>query len=99
MILKSEIIKIAHAKGVKTETIDIDWILGHFLNAMFCQEEVQQNFVFKGGTCLKKCYFGDYRFSEDLDFTLRNEAFIIDANFIRKIKRQEHNNFGYRGFC
>lgn len=25
--------------------------------------------VFKGGTALKKCYFGDYRFSEDLDFT------------------------------
>lgn len=25
--------------------------------------------VFKGGTALKKCYFGNYRFSEDLDFT------------------------------
>jgi len=24
---------------------------------------------FKGGTCLRKCYFADYRFSEDLDFT------------------------------
>ena len=22
-----------------------------------------------GGTCLRKCYFPDYRFSEDLDFT------------------------------
>jgi len=26
--------------------------------------------IFKGGTALKRCYFGDYRFSEDLDFTL-----------------------------
>ena len=25
--------------------------------------------VFKGGTALKKCYFGEYRFSEDLDFS------------------------------
>jgi predicted nucleotidyltransferase component of viral defense system len=25
--------------------------------------------VFKGGTCLRKAYFEDYRFSEDLDFT------------------------------
>jgi predicted nucleotidyltransferase component of viral defense system len=25
---------------------------------------------FKGGTALKRCYFGNYRFSEDLDFTL-----------------------------
>jgi len=26
--------------------------------------------VFKGGTCLKKCYIETYRFSEDLDFTV-----------------------------
>ena len=26
--------------------------------------------AFKGGTALKRCYFGDYRISEDLDFTL-----------------------------
>ena len=26
--------------------------------------------IFKGGTCLKKCYFETYRFSEDLDFTV-----------------------------
>lgn len=25
--------------------------------------------MFKGGTALKKCYFGNYRFSEDLDFS------------------------------
>jgi hypothetical protein len=30
--------------------------------------------VFKGGTCLKKCYFETYRFSEDLDFTLLEGA-------------------------
>ena len=26
--------------------------------------------VFKGGTALKRCYFGGYRFSEDLGFSL-----------------------------
>ena len=30
--------------------------------------------VFKGGTALKRCYFADYRFSEDLDFTLAEET-------------------------
>ena len=30
---------------------------------------LRDKIVFKGGTALKKCYFGDYRFSEDLDFT------------------------------
>jgi predicted nucleotidyltransferase component of viral defense system len=85
MILKKELIEIAHAKGVKTGSIDKDWILGHFLNAMFCLQDVKQNFVFKGGTCLKKCYFPDYRFSEDLDFTLLDEAFVVDAGLIGRI--------------
>ena len=29
----------------------------------------RKSFVFKGGTCLTKAYFGYYRFSEDLDFS------------------------------
>ncbi|MEI7833827.1 MAG: nucleotidyl transferase AbiEii/AbiGii toxin family protein, partial [bacterium] len=33
----------------------------------------RQTWVFKGGTCLKKCYFETYRFSEDLDFTIIGE--------------------------
>lgn len=32
-------------------------------------ESLRDVLVFKGGTALKKCYFGDYRFSEDLDFS------------------------------
>jgi predicted nucleotidyltransferase component of viral defense system len=28
--------------------------------------------VFKGGTCLRKCYYETFRFSEDLDFTVIN---------------------------
>jgi predicted nucleotidyltransferase component of viral defense system len=30
--------------------------------------------VFKGGTCLKKCFVETYRFSEDLDFTVRENG-------------------------
>ncbi|HET7698658.1 MAG TPA: nucleotidyl transferase AbiEii/AbiGii toxin family protein [Vicinamibacterales bacterium] len=30
--------------------------------------------IFKGGTCVKKCFFETYRFSEDLDFSLRPDA-------------------------
>lgn len=93
MITQKEIIEIAQLKAVKTKTIDKDWILGHFLNAMFTLEEVQKNFVFKGGTCLKKCYFEDYRFSEDLDFTLLDENFVVDVKFISEIiKIAEHTS-------
>jgi len=34
---------------------------------------LRHQLAFKGGTALKKCYFWDYRFSEDLDFTLTEE--------------------------
>jgi len=45
-------------------------------------DELAESWVFKGGTCLKKCYFETYRFSEDLDFTLRNEE-QLDEEFLR----------------
>ena len=37
----------------------------------------------KGGTCLKKCFFETYRFSEDLDFTVTNSA-QIEAAFLEE---------------
>lgn len=89
-----EIVEIADRKDIKKEVIDKDWILGHFLNAMFSFSEVSENFVFKGGTCLKKNYFEDYRFSEDLDFTLLDKAFVIDDIFFKKIIELAEQNSG-----
>ena len=40
----------------------------------FCPVSRRDRLIFKGGTALKKCYFPDYRFSEDLDFTLASET-------------------------
>ena len=50
---------------------DLDYALGWFLAGLLRQPYVAERLLFKGGTCLRKCYFSDYRFSEDLDFTLR----------------------------
>ncbi len=80
-----EIQNIAKGLHVEEVVIDKDWILGHFLNAMFSIPEISKNFVFKGGTCLKKIYFPDYRFSEDLDFTLYDKDFIIDDSVVKKV--------------
>ena len=35
---------------------------------------LRDTIAFKGGTALKKCYFGDYRFSVDLDFSAVGSA-------------------------
>ncbi|MGB9610560.1 MAG: nucleotidyl transferase AbiEii/AbiGii toxin family protein, partial [Bryobacteraceae bacterium] len=49
--------------------LERDYCLAWFL-AELAESELQSSLAFKGGTALKRCYFGDYRFSEDLDFTL-----------------------------
>ncbi len=40
---------------------------------------LKENLVFKGGTVLKKVYFPDYRFSEDLDFSFKGKKFDIET--------------------
>lgn len=85
MILQSEIIALAAKHGVPTSTIDKNWVLGHFVAEMFRQPWAHQKLIFKGGTCLKKCYFPDYRFSEDLDFTLTDAKFIITGRLLQTI--------------
>jgi len=71
MIKQSEIKDISRQNEVPISTIERDytqnWILS-FLPKM----------VFKGGTCLRKIYFQDYRFSDDLDFTLLKETDIVN---------------------
>jgi len=45
-----------------------------------------KNLAFKGGTCLIKCYFGYYRFSEDIDFTWIDQSIFKDKSQ-KKIRR------------
>jgi len=44
-------------------------------------------YLFKGGSCLVKCYFGYYRFSVDLDFTWREQK--VWENLGKKDLRRE----------
>jgi predicted nucleotidyltransferase component of viral defense system len=85
MILKKEIEKIAEQKRVPKIIIDKDWVLGHFIDAIFSTPECRDKIIFKGGTCLHKCYFEDFRFSEDLDFTAIDVGFILDKKLLGKI--------------
>jgi predicted nucleotidyltransferase component of viral defense system len=52
--------------------IEQDYVLSWVLYGIAKQQALCNNLVFKGGTALKKCYFGNYRFSEDCDFSLLN---------------------------
>lgn len=85
MIRKREIEQKAEAQNVPKSTIDKDWVLGHFLDAIYSLPECREKLVFKGGTCLRKCYFPDYRFSEDLDFTSIDPNFVFDKKLLTQI--------------
>ena len=88
MILQKEIATIASQKGVLKSTIDKDWALSHFLDAIYTIPELRKRLIFKGGTCLKKCYITDYRFSEDLDFTSNDKEFKLTRKHLNEITAQ-----------
>jgi ribosomal protein S25 len=85
MIRQKEISDKATEWNVPPDTVDKDYTIGHFFFVFYSFEEHKTLFVFKGGTCLRKCYFPDYRFSEDLDFTVTNPDFEINQNLIKMI--------------
>ena len=72
MIKPGEIQQKARKIGVRDQQIEKDYILSWVLFGISKHEQLSQTIIFKGGTVLKKIYFEDYRFSEDLDFTLLN---------------------------
>jgi predicted nucleotidyltransferase component of viral defense system len=70
MIKGAEIQKKAFQAGVRDPQIEKDYVLSWVLRGIALHASLSTSMIFKGGTALKKVYFEDYRFSEDLDFTL-----------------------------
>ena len=56
------------------DLIEKDILLHSVLLRLSKDEFFINNFVFKGGTCLIKCYLNYFRFSEDVDFTWKNQG-------------------------
>lgn len=81
MIDKREILDLARRSSLLPNVVEKDYVLGWMLAGIAAQEELAQSWLFKGGTCLKKCFFETYRFSEDLDFTLTDPAH-LDRDFL-----------------
>jgi predicted nucleotidyltransferase component of viral defense system len=73
MMGSSHFTRIADAQGVDAKTVERDYVLTHVLAAI-AQQPAGHGMVFKGGTALRMCYFEDYRYSADLDFSLLTDA-------------------------
>jgi len=73
VITRQEIMEASKEFGLGAHMIEKDYVLGWLLAGISRHHVIGKDWIFKGGTCLKKCYFETYRFSEDLDFTLTQE--------------------------
>ena len=70
MITRAELIAIADDHGVEFKTVERDYVLTQILADLYSATGETGGLVFKGGTLLRACYFQDYRYSADLDFSL-----------------------------
>ena len=83
MFTLSELKKIAVREGVPQAVVEKDVALSAALLAI-AGSELAKHVVFKGGTAIRKIYFKDARFSEDLDFN----AMDMDRNGCMKLLKE-----------
>lgn len=84
-----ELRKKSAKEGIPQAIVEKDYVLSIVLKEL-SESPLRDNLVFKGGTAIKKVYFKEARFSEDLDFTVLN----LEK---RAIVKQMRNIFENRG--
>ncbi|MFQ5720013.1 MAG: nucleotidyl transferase AbiEii/AbiGii toxin family protein [Acidobacteriota bacterium] len=87
MISKDEILERARVLSLQPSVVEKDYVLGWLLQEIGRHPEISEDWVFKGGTCLKKIHVETYRFSEDLDFTLLDPTH-LDPTFLEHVFRE-----------
>lgn len=86
MIPKREILLRSQEWSLRPEVVEKDYVLGWMLAAITEHPVAGSGWVFKGGTCLKKCFFETFRFSEDLDFSLLADAPYEEADLLEILR-------------
>lgn len=57
MIDRQEILEFARELNLAPHVVEKDYILGWLLAGIAAHPVLGKQWIFKGGTCLKKCYF------------------------------------------
>lgn len=98
--LRTRLHSAAQAAGLPLQVIEKDYALSYLLAGITSNTHLAKSLILKGGTALKKIYFGDYRFSEDLDFSTINapqgdalEQALVDAMQIAQHILQDQGPF------
>jgi uncharacterized protein len=72
-IISNTLLRERGGRRIPDQTIELDYALGWFL-AELARHPFNEKLAFKGGTALRRCHIGEYRFSEDLDFCPKTES-------------------------
>ena len=81
--LKEELIRLSDKINFSPQGLEKAYHLTRILHKI--SERKIKDLVFKGGTCLNKCYLGFYRLSEDLDFVFNKDVKALSKIQIKKI--------------
>jgi hypothetical protein len=81
--LRNRIRDAALRQKIPQLVIEKDYAISYILAGVTSQTILNETLIFKGGTALKKLFFGDYRFSEDLDFSAKN--FSLTSNQLETV--------------
>ncbi len=73
MLPRAELQRLANRQQVALGILEKDYVLTEVLKALSQVPILNEDFVFKGGTALRKAYFSHWRYSEDLDFTVKHD--------------------------
>ena len=98
MITSAELHRAAAAEGLRFDQVEKDYVILWILQGLSQSESSAKGWVFKGGTCLRHCYYQGYRFSEDIDFTCRPESGGLEATeeALRRVAVWVQENSGIR---
>jgi len=66
MIPISEINHLTQQLKVPAETVEKDYVICWILSCL-SRSKLKNDFIFYGGTAIKRMYFEELRFSEDID--------------------------------
>lgn len=67
------------ARRIPDAVIERDYVLAWFLTELAAHPRLSTALAFKGGTALRRVHFGEYRFSEDLDFSLTRPLSLAES--------------------
>ena len=80
MITTVQLHRMAEKDGLRFDQAEKDYVILWLLSGLAHSGAKEHGWVFKGGTCLRHCYYKGYRFSEDIDFSCSSGADNLEAS-------------------